>query len=370
MSAYRSHPESEAGPRGVVKTAALERISESHFGTLPNGLPVSVFTLKNCRGVLCKIMNYGACLMELHLPDRDGKYADVVLGFSRLEDYLRNHAYVGATIGRVANRIAGARFALDGRTYSVTANEGTHHLHGGAYGFDKVYWKAVALANGSSASLVLSYLSRDGEEGYPGALAVTASYTLTDEDELRIDFEASTDQPTPVNLTNHTYLNLAGRGTVLDHHLTLNADHHTPLNDAHIPTGAIDPVDGTAFDFRRPARIGARIEQLGPNSRGFNHNYVLNSSTGRGLCAACLVDPGSGRRIELWTDQPCLQLYTAGYIVKPLAGKYGSSYGVSSGLCLEPQSFPNAVNQAGFPSIILSPDKTYRHQSVWKLMVE
>lgn len=324
----------------------------------------------NAHGGVCEIMNYGACVTRLHLPDRHGENADVVLGYARLEDYLNSDAYFGATIGRVANRVADARFRLNRSVYQLAANDGGNHLHGGIRGFDKVVWTASPSVDDSSATLALTYRSPDGEEGYPGTLDVRVSYTLTNENELIIHYRASTDKPTPINLTNHTYFNLAGEGSILDHHLTLNANWHTPLDRRHIPTGRIEPIRGTAFDFCRPTRIGSRLEQLDGQPRGFNHNYILDTGEQPLTRAARLYEPDSGRVLELWTDQPGLQLYTGHYVKPSPVGKHGLAYGPNSGLCLEPQRFPNAVNESAFPSTILLPGDEYRHQTVWKFSTD
>jgi aldose 1-epimerase len=346
-----------------------ERMRQTPFGTLPTGEEVALCTLANKNGVTCKVMSYGAAITHLHVPGRDGRHADVVLGYPRLEDYLKGDAYIGATIGRVANRIAASRFTLDQRVYTLAANDGPHHLHGGRIGFDKVVWKIAAPSANAGAKVSFTHCSRDGEEGYPGTLQARVSYTLTDQDEILLDYEATADRPTPVNLTNHTYFNLGGRGTVLDHLLELNANRHTPLDQCHIPTGEIAPVEGTAADFRRATRIGARLEQMTNGYSGLNFNYVLNEPGPAPRFAARLYQPDSGRTLELWTTQPGIQLYSAAYMRGVPMGKYGATYGPSSGVCLEPQHFPNAVNQPGFPPVILRPGQKYQQKTVWRFFV-
>jgi aldose 1-epimerase len=349
--------------------ASPERIRQSLFGVLPGGEAIALCTLANKNGLICKVMTYGACVTQLHAPDRDGRYADVVLGYSRLEDYLQGDAYIGATIGRVANRIAGSSFSLDERVYRLFANDGEHHLHGGRKGFDKVVWKIASMAAIPAARLVLTHCSPDGDEGYPGTLRASVSYTVTDDDEIILEYEATADKPTPVNLTNHTYFNLSGRGTVLDHLLEVNASHYTPLDAQHIPTGAIAAVDGTPADFRRSTRIGSRLPRSETGPSGLNLNYVLNRGESASRLAAHLYEPSSGRTLELSTTQPGIQLYSAAYMRGVPTGKYGATYGPSSGVSLEPQHFPNAVNQPGFPSVILRPGQKYAQKTTWKFSV-
>lgn len=367
LSLQDSVPSAPALERGH---SSHKRIEKSHFGKLAGGDDVWLFILKNVHGMACKVISHGAAIAELHVPDRNGKLSDVVLGYPFLADYLNQDGYVGATIGRVANRIAAARFELDGRIHQLRANDGVNHLHGGVRGFDKVVWAAEPLVYETSAKLSLTYQSKDGEEGYPGTLSAKVFYTLTDQDELIIDYEATTDKPTPVNLTNHTYFNLAGEGTIFNHRLNLAADHYTPLNDQHIPTGEIKPVRGTKADFRFPSQLGTCLQELAAVANGFNHNFILNHGDRNVAFAARLHDPISGRVLEFWTDQPAIQLYTGQYIQPTPIGKYGRKYGPNSGLCLEPQFFPDAVNHQHFPSVILHPGQIYRHQTIWKFSIE
>lgn len=314
-------------------------------------------------------MTFGACVTGLRLPDRNGKMADVVLGYDDFKHYLQSDAYAGATIGRVANRISRAQFQLDGKTHALCANDGVNHLHGGKAGFDKAVWNTACSSDQCSAKLVLKYVSTDGEEGYPGVLSTSVAYALTDNDELSIDYVAETDAATLVNLTNHTYFNLSGTENVLDHWLTVDSDRFTPLDVNHIPTGEILPISGSKVDFRSPTRLGSRLERQWQNNGGFNHNLVLNSG-GKYAFAARLHDPKSGRVLELWTDQPGIQLYTGQYLRPDPVGKNGVKYGPYSGVCLEPQKFPDAANRANFPSIVLRPGQKYSHKTVWKFSVE
>lgn len=342
-------------------------IQKSTFGKLPDGTSVDLYTLANKNGLVAKVTNYGTIITELHVPDRRGRLGDIVLGFDNLKQYLDKHPYFGATVGRVANRIAKGRFTLDGATYQLAVNNGPNHLHGGLVGFDKKVWK-TELQGGSA--LKFSYSSRDGEEAYPGKLEVTVVMTLTDENELRIDYTATTDKPTPVNLTNHSYFNLLGQGEVLDHELLLSADSFTPTDSTLIPTGEIKPVKGTALDFRTSKAIGSQIEQVGNEEGGYDHNFVINNG-GRGLALAARVcEPQTGRVLEVHTTQPGVQLYTANYLDGSLRGKNGVVYGRQTAFCLETQHFPDSVNHPNFPSTILRPGETYRQTTVHKFSTQ
>ncbi len=344
-------------------------LETSSFGVLPDGRPATLFTLTNSNGVVAKITNYGTIITELHVPDRQGRFADIVLGFNRLEPYLKGHPYFGCTVGRVANRIAGGKFTLDGKTYRLAVNNGPNHLHGGLRGFDKVLWEAEPQGAGA---VRFAYVSPDLEEGYPGRLEVAVLMTLTAANELRIDYTATTDQATPVNLTNHSYFNLAGEGQghVLDHVLMIAADHFTPSNADLIPTGEIKAVKGTPLDFTRPTPIGARFSQLRGDPIGYDNNFVLNSGGGSLALAARVTEPGSGRVMEVETTQPGLQLYTANFLDGSLVGKRGVAYARHSAFCLETQHFPNAVNEPAFPSVILRPGQTYRQTAIYRFAVE
>ena len=339
------------------------KVDVSSFGTLSDGTPVQLFTLTNSAGLLARVTNYGGIITELHTPDRAGSKADIVLGFDNLAQYLKGHPYFGATVGRVANRIAKGRFTLDGKEYVLAINNGPNHLHGGLKGFDKVVWKAEPQ---SGASVRFTYTSADGEEGYPGKLDVTVQMTLTDKNELTIDYSAVGDKPTPVNLTNHSYFNLAGHGDVLNHELVIAADRFTPKDATSIPTGEIKAVRGTPMDFTTPHAVGARFSQLTDKPTGYDHNFVLNSGGGSLALAARVFEPTSGRVMEVFTTQPGVQLYTSNYLDGSLTGKGGWLYRQYSGLCLETQHFPDSVNHPAFPSTILRPGQTYRQTTVHK----
>ena len=348
------------------KSAAHNTIQKSHFGTLPNGTEIDLYTLTNSHGLVCKIINYGGIITELHVPDRNKHLADVVLGFDQLQPYVEWSPYFGAIVGRVANRIANSRFTLDGHTYRLTANNGSNQIHGGVRGFDKVVWHAQPVTRGEDVSLRLTYTSPDGEEGYPGTLQVTVTYTLTEENELRLDYDATSDKPTPVNLSNHTYWNLAGQGKIIDHVLTLNADCYTPTDSALIPTGEIASVKGTPLDFTSPVRLGARANPLNNTPRFYDNNYVLNSG-GKGLAfAARVLEPKNGRILEVWTDQPAIQFYTMRVWSHPLTGKGGQIYQDYAACCLETQNFPDFVNHTNFPQSILRPGQTYHQTTLWR----
>ena len=361
-----------AGCRSTSGTMENSRVEMTNFGTTAEGEPVQIYTLHNRHGLKAKVMTYGALLTELHVPDRHGNMADVVLGFDDLAGYLKGHPFFGATTGRYANRIAKGHFTLNGKPYTLAVNNAPNHLHGGIKGLDKRVWKAEPVKTPDGAAVKFSYSSPDGEEGYPGNLSIVVLYTLTDGDELRIDYEATTDQDTPVNLTNHSYFNLAGagHGTILDHQLEINADHYTPVDETSIPTGEIKAVRGTVMDFTKPSAIGARFDQLGGNPGGYDHNYVLNKPKAGALTlAATVYEPTSGRVMKVLTTEPGVQLYTANHLDGKLAGKSGKSYGKRGGLCLECQHFPDSVNQPNFPSVILKPGQKYRQTTVHKFSV-
>ena len=341
------------------------------FGTAA-GTPVEVYTLTNRRGVEVRAITYGAIITSIRVPDRKGVIADVALGFDSIDGYLTAHPYFGAVVGRYGNRIGNARFVLGGRTYPLAANNGPNHLHGGVRGFDKYVWAAQPIAGANGVAFART--SADGEEGYPGRLDVRVSYVLTDADELVIEYQAATDKATPVNLTQHTYFNLAGHGagTILDHELTINADRFTPVGESLIPTGALAPVDGTPMDFRRATRIGARIdadtEQI-KFGRGYDHNWVLNGSGDTPRLAARVVEPTSGRTLEVSTTEPGMQFYTGNFLDGTVKGKGGAAYPRRGGLCLETQHFPDSPNQPAFPTTILQPGATYRSKTIWRFGV-
>jgi aldose 1-epimerase len=349
-------------------------VQKMDFGKTREGAPVELYLLTNAKDMKAKIVTYGAILTELHVPDREGRFDDVVLGFENLDGYLAGHPFFGATVGRVANRIAKGQFTLDGKEYKLAINNGPNSLHGGLRGFDKVVWKAESRQAADSVSVKLTYVSPDGEEGYPGNLSATITYTLTDQNELKIDYRATTDKATPVNLTNHSYFNLAGpkEGDVLGHELMLAADKYTPADETLIPTGEIKPVKGTPLDFATPTSMGARIEQLKGKGQpgGYDHNYVLNGGGKALALGARVYEPKTGRVLEMLTTEPGVQLYTGNFLDGKLKGKGGVVYQKHSGFCLEAQHFPDSVNHASFPSVILRPGKTYTQTTVYKFSVK
>jgi aldose 1-epimerase len=346
------------------------RVQKSSYGQLPDGTQIELYTLTNSKGVVAKIITYGALLTELHVPDRNGQLGDIVLGFDNLDQYLKGHPYFGATIGRVANRIAQGKFTLDGQPYTLATNNGPNHLHGGLKGFDKVVWKAEPIQSSDWAAVKFTYTSSDGEEGYPGNLNVTVIYTLTDLNELRINYSATTDKATPVNLTNHSYFNLAGEGDILGHELMLAADRYTPVDDTLIPTGELAPVKGTVMDFTSPMAIGSRIGKLTNQPSGYDHNYCLTAG-GKGLALAARVyEPKSGRVMEILTTEPGIQFYTGNFLDGTLTGKRGIVYKKHYGFCLETDHFPDSINRPNFPPVVLRPGQTYRQTTVHRFSVK
>jgi aldose 1-epimerase len=354
-----------------MASSMVPTVKKATYGKLSDGRPVDIFTLTNTSGMRVRLTNYGAITVGVEVPDRDGRLADVTLGYDALEGWLDNKPHFGATVGRFANRIAKGRFTLDGKTYTLATNNGPNHLHGGNVGFDKVLWEARILQSSGSAGVEFSYLSQDGEEGYPGNLRVTVSYSLTSK--LRnahffnIAFSAVTDQPTIVNLAHHSYWNLSGAaaGDMLDHELTILADNYTVVDDTLIPTGELRSVEGTPLDFRRPTPVGARIAQTGS---GYDHNYVVSSpghpdESGQGheRMVARVRDPKSGRAMEIYTNQPGMQFYSGNFLDGTIKGKGGVVYRKHGGLCLETQHFPDSPNHPEFPTVVLRPGQTYRH---------
>ena len=343
-------------------------VTRAPFGKTPDG-DVELFTLKNANGVEVRVTNYGGIITSLKTPDRNGAFADIVLGFDTLEGYLGYHPYFGAVLGRYANRIALGRFTIDGIAHRLTMNSGPNHIHGGVKGFDKHIWQPEVVGDNT---VRLSRVSPDGEEGYPGNLQVAVAYSLTNYNELIVEYQAMTDLPTHVNLTQHTYFNLAGAGDVLGHELTIDADRYTPVDAASIPTGVLAPVAGTPFDFRKPAPIGARIEAQHPqiaHGRGYDHNYVLNREGDTLEFAARVVEPVSGRVLEVATTEPGVQLYTANFLDGSIKGKGGAAYGRHAGFCLETQHYPDTPNKPAFPSSLLRPGSTYSSRTVFKFDV-
>jgi aldose 1-epimerase len=348
--------------------AAKAGITTHPYGKTAEGHAVTMFALTNANGLELRAMTYGGIITSLKVPDRHGAVGDIVLGFGRLDEYLKDPPYFGAIVGRYGNRIAGGQFTLDGRSYTLAKNNGPNHLHGGRKGFDKAVWHAAPSANG--AAVTFSRTSPDGEEGYPGNLQVRVSYTLTDSNELIVDYHATTDKATPINLTQHTYFNLTGdvAGDILGHELTIHADRFTPVDATLIPTGELAPVQGTPFDFRKPTAIGARINQPNEqlvNGKGYDHNWVLNRN-GPGLEPAVrVVEPKSGRTLDIATTEPGLQFYSGNFLDGTIRGKGGRTYAHRTGFCLETQHFPDSPNHPAFPSTILRPGQEYSTKTVF-----
>jgi aldose 1-epimerase len=357
-----------AGLAGCVSSsqpaggATPMKIESRDFGTV-DGKKARLFTLTNANGMVARITDYGTILTELWVPDKNGVKTDVVLGYDSIDGYLTRHPYFGAVAGRCANRIAKGRFSIDGKSFQLATNNGANHLHGGVKGFDRFVWDAEPKETPDGPSLVLSRVSPDGEEGYPGTVKATCTYTLTNANELKVEFAATTDKPTVVNLAHHSYWNLGGAaaGGILDHTLQLNADRYTPVDDTLIPTGQMPAVAGTPFDFRQPKVIGADIAKSGGDPVGFDHNFVLNGASGGLRWAARLADPKSGRQMELLTSEPGVQFYSGNFLDGSITGKGGVVYKKHHGLCLETQHFPDSVNKPDWPSVVLRPGQTYRH---------
>jgi aldose 1-epimerase len=340
-------------------------IEHHNFGKTPDGNPVELFEFTTTSGMRIKVTTYGLRITELHMPDRSGKTANIVLGFDNLDQYFKPNPYFGATIGRFGNRIRAGKFTLDGKEYQLATNNGPNSLHGGLKGFDKRVWQAHP-TNGSSVRF--TYFSADGEEGFPGNLDAAVTLSLNDQNELQLNYEATTDQATPINLTNHSYFNLAGAGsgTILDHELTLNTDLYTPVDDTLIPTGEIAGVKNTPMDFTAPHAIGERIAQV---KGGYDHNYVLRNSGGKMALAGTARDPKSGRSMQVLTTQPGMQFYSGNFMDGSLRGN-GGVYPKHGAFCLETQHFPDSVNQPNFPSTILRPGQAYRQSTVYRFIAE
>ena len=336
-------------------------IQKAPFGQTPDGAAVEIYTLTNDKGLRARLMTYGATLVSLEVPDRNGKPGDIVLGYDTLDGYFKSSPYFGSIVGRYGNRIAKGRFTLDGVTYELAKNNGENHLHGGIKGFDKVVWTAEPVREPGSVGVKFSYLSRDGEEGYPGNLSVSVIYTLTNDNELKISYEATTDRATPVNLTHHSYFNLAGEGDVLGHELMINADAYTPVDAGLIPSGEIRPVVDTPFDFTTPHAIGERIGQV---EGGYDHNFVLRNGGGKTALAAQVYEPESGRFMQISTTEPGVQFYSGNFLDGTVTGKGGRHYQKHAGFCLETQHFPDSPNKPNFPSTILRPGDVYRSLTI------
>jgi aldose 1-epimerase len=354
------------------QAARVAHVNRSAFGKLPDDGGVDLFTLTNVHGIEVRAMTYGATIVSVRTPDRRGRIGDITLGFDSVEGYLTRSRFFGAVVGRYGNRIARGQFSIDGRMFQLAANNGPNHLHGGVKGFDKVLWSGEPFERDGDVGVVLRYTSRDGEEGYPGTLPTTVTYTLTPRDELIVDYRATSDKATHVNLTQHTYFNLAGEGSgdVLRHQIAIDADRFTPVDEQMIPTGELASVEGTPFDFRRATSIGARIDADHPQLRragGYDHNFVLNGRTELHL-AARVVELSTGRTLEVDTTQPGVQFYTGNRLDGP-EGKGGHVYGPRSGFCLETQHFPDSPNHPDFPSTLLRPGATYVSRTVFRFGV-
>jgi aldose 1-epimerase len=367
-------PLGAAEPQTKGGTTMQTGVRKSEFGKTADGAPVDLYTLTNGRGLSAKVMTYGVIVTELHVPDARGQSADVVLGFDDLKSYLGNHPFFGAVAGRVANRIAKGKFTLDGKEYTLATNNGPNALHGGNKGFDKRLWKAEPVAGREGPAVRFTYRSPDGEEGYPGNLDVSVIVSLTNRNELQFDYSATTDKPTPVNLTHHGYFNLAGHnaGDILGHLVEIEADRYTPVDATLIPTGEVKPVEGTPLDFRKPRAIGERIRQLGGDPVGYDHNFVLRVDGDKSSVplAAIVRDPKSGRVMEVSTSEPGLQFYTGNFLDGSAKGKGGAVYKQYAGFCMEAQHFPDSVHQPAFPTTILRPGETYQQTTVYRFTAQ
>ena len=343
-------------------------VSKSDFGKTAEGKQVDLYTCVNAHGLTMKVMTWGAIVVEMRVPDREGKFENVTLGFDSLDGYLGDHPYFGATVGRYANRIAGGKFTLDGKTYTLAANNGPNHLHGGKTGFSRVVWDAEPLQDADAVGVTFTYTSRDGEEGYPGTVHATVVYRLTNDNAMSIDYSATSSAPTPINLTNHCYWNLggAGSGTILDHQLMLAADKYLPVDETLIPTGELAGVRGTPFDFTESKTIGLRIDQVPGNPPGYDHCYVLRNQTGELALAARVDHPASGRFLEILTTQPGIQFYTGNFLDGADAN---GGFRRNEGFCLETQHYPDSPNRPEFPSVVLRPGQTYRQTTVHRFGV-
>ena len=363
-----SQPKPTPEPKPTDSGAKMS-VKQTPFGKTNEGVAVDLYTCTNANGLMLKMTNYGAIVVSLEVPDRDGKLANVNLGFPSLEGYLGKHPYFGSTVGRYGNRIAKGKFTLDGKQYTLATNNGPNHLHGGVNGFNKVVWKAEPISDPSAVGVRFSYDSRDGEEGYPGNLRVTVVYTLTNNNELVDEFTATIDKPCPVNLTNHCYWNLAGAGSgsIRDHELTIAADKYIPVDATLIPTGELADVQGTPLDFTKPQQIGARLDQIKADPVGYDHCYVLRNQGGALALAAKVKDPKSGRVLEIHTTQPGLQFYSGNFLDGAAAN---GGYKQYDGFCLETQHYPDSPNQPQFPSTVLKPGETYKQKTVHKFYAE
>ena len=362
-------PANSASGSSKNKDSQMPQVTSSDFGKTKDGKPVTLYTLTNKNGLIAKVMTYGATLTEMHVPDSNGRLGDVVLGFDNLADYEAKSPFFGATTGRVANRIAGGEFTLDGETYQLAVNNPPNTLHGGKIGFDKKIWTAKILRGGEGPAVEFHYLSPDMEENFPGNLDVTVTYTLTDDNALRIDYKATTDKPTLVNLTNHSYWNLSActLPTILGEVLQINADKYTPVDDKLIPTGHLESVHGTVFDFTAPTAIGARINEVpGGPPTGYDHNYVLKGAPGELKFCARIADPDTGRQMEIWTTEPGVQFYTGNFLDGKIKGIGGHVYAQHAAFCLETQHYPDSIHHPNFPTTVLRPGQVYTTTTVHK----
>lgn len=360
----------------VAATPALgAEATQSTFGKMPDGRSVPAVTLTNANGISARIIALGATLQSVVMPDRDGRKADVALGYDNLADYIHKPQYFGSTVGRFANRLAGGRFKLDGRTWQTPVNNGANALHGGTLGFDKVLWEVTSVKSGPTASVTLRYVSPDGDQGYPGTMTVDATYSLDEKNDLRIEYVATTDRPTIANITNHAYWNLSGEGSAngaMGHVVTIPAESYLPTDSGAIPTGEYRPVAGTVFDFRKPMPIGDRVRDASDEQivfgRGYDHNWVIGRKvTADQHLMARVEDPASGRGFELWSNQPGLQMYSGNFFDATTHGKDKKIYRIGDALVMEPQIFPDAPNQKNFPVARLAPGETYRNVMTYRL---
>jgi aldose 1-epimerase len=354
-------------------SAPSDSILKQPFGATPDGEGVSIYTLHNKSGAEARIMTYGGILVSLKVPDRNGQMGDVVLGYDNLDSYVSNSPYFGALVGRYGNRIAKGHFTLDGVTYTLATNNYPNALHGGLKGFDKRVWSATTGEGKDGPELILTYLSKDGEEGYPGNLNVTATYTLMEDNALRLQYRAVTDKDTVLNLTHHSYWNLSGKGNILNHQVMIPADRFTPVDSTLIPTGVLQPVEGTPFDFRTPTAIGARIGQDDEQLKfggGYDHNWVINKKFGKLGLMARVMDPESGRVMEVLSTDPGLQFYSGNFLDGTITGKGGRVYEHRAAFCMEPQHYPDSPNQPEFPTVELKPGQVYHNTIIYRFSVQ